>query len=139
MKYSTSEAVRLWLCLGCGFDTPVPAQKRHHSPHLGNWGIKSSKVLGADCRCLWRWLRSHSQVDLMMNLFSIMILMNLRYSPSSNSCVILFELTLSRLFSLFSQTAQLYRLSGRQILAICRDSDWFQKPARASSRCLCSH
>ena len=33
MKYSTSEAVHLWLCLGCGFDTSLPAKKRPHSPH----------------------------------------------------------------------------------------------------------
>ena len=33
MKYSTSEAVRLWLCLGCGCDTTIPARKKPHSPH----------------------------------------------------------------------------------------------------------
>ena len=33
MKHSTSEAVRLWLCIGCGCDTTLPAKKKLHSPH----------------------------------------------------------------------------------------------------------
>ena len=33
MTFSTSEAVRLWLCLGCGFNTDLPAPRK--GPELG--------------------------------------------------------------------------------------------------------
>ena len=36
MTYATSEAVRLWLCIGCGCDTRPPAPRRRHSPQITN-------------------------------------------------------------------------------------------------------
>ena len=36
MHHSTSEAVRLWLCLGCGCDTTLPVRRKGHSPHLAS-------------------------------------------------------------------------------------------------------
>ena len=36
MKYSTSEAVKLWLCIDCGYYTSVPAQKRRHFSQIAN-------------------------------------------------------------------------------------------------------
>ena len=36
MKYTISEAVRLWLCIGCGCNTTLPAKKKHHFPQMAS-------------------------------------------------------------------------------------------------------